>query len=256
MIFEEHDRVFYTANPLAEVVCQFTFPRNYMIETTLPADFQAAIGKGYSSVETRQQLQLNFESNEISSKQTGSKYVYDFSTGNSEHTISLSSDYIAVRTTNYVNWEGFFSHVQLAINAFMKSYDVPHFKRVGLRYINVIDREKLGLADESWASLVRGSILGILADENIPQEDILGNSCSTLFQLEFGRCAMNTGLNIPDGGRNPRFVIDTDFFTDEPISELNHAFDILKKFNSSARDAFRWSICDNLHKALSPQPPK
>jgi uncharacterized protein (TIGR04255 family) len=250
MKFPETERVIYEKNPLAEVVCQLRFPRILAIDDRIPADFQTALGAEYPFVETREVVQFNFgESNQV--KRTH----YDFSTDGRTYTISLSSDALVITTSKYERWEIFIAHIEHATKCLSSVYSVPIFTRIGLRYIDVISRELLGLREERWSNLIRPSALGLLYEDAVPIEDVIELSAAHIFKLnECDKVMLRTGLGRTEGtGDEIVFVVDGDFFRDEPVKSLSDTLAILAEFNKAAGSAFRWIIDRRLHDALVPR---
>ena len=56
---------------------------------------------------------------------------------------------------------------------FIRIYKPAYFERVGLRYVNIISREKLSLRDSAWKELIAPAYLGAMAEEDVREEDCL-----------------------------------------------------------------------------------
>ncbi|MGU3468078.1 TIGR04255 family protein [Methylobacterium sp. C33D] len=251
MKFPETDRVIYDNNPLAQVICQIRFPRILAIDDRIPADFQHSLGDQYPFVETKEVVHINFgETNQT--KRTH----YDFITEDKKYKVSLSSDAISIDTASYERWEVFSRHVDHAIRCLSKVYSVPVFTRIGLRYIDIISREKLGLKDLRWSDLIISSALGLLHEDAVPVEDVLELGAAYLFKIgEVDKLTLRTGLGRSDKTKDEIiFVVDGDFFRDEPVKGIDDTLSVLRDFNKSAGSAFRWIIQQRLHDALGPKP--
>ncbi|ASP19999.1 sporadTIGR04255: family protein [Antarctobacter heliothermus] len=251
MDFPEKPRVLYTRNPLAEVVCQMRFPRLLELDESVPADFQRALGKTYPTVDSRETATFRVGGGDATSSPVSRKVVYDFTTRDSKYTISLCSDFVAIKTESYERWEDFFSHIKNAVGALRGAYDIPYFSRIGLRYVDVIKREDLGLADTSWSELIRESALGLLGDDEIENEKIVNQHSTTLLALTRGFVAIQSGIVVGDSGQN-NYIVDSDFFFDTPTEDDADAYELLAYYNKAARNAFRWFIKERLHDAMEP----
>ncbi|WP_283966820.1 TIGR04255 family protein [Tritonibacter sp. AK171] len=255
MEFPERPRVVYGRNPLVEVVCQLRFPRLLLLDREVPSEFQTAIGKDFPIVDSREEVRLSFSRGSQSPTPMSHRQVYDFSTGDKKYIVSLCSDFLAVKTQAYERWEAFHAVLHTAMSALMASYDVPHFTRVGLRYVNVIDKCEIGLEDASWSELLRTPALGLLADNDVSLSDIGEQSSTTLIKLNEGKVVVRTGLHFPSPNEAPMFKVDSDFFLDDQVEGVERATNLLGSYNQAAGNAFRWFITDRLHDQLEPTDP-
>lgn len=255
MEFPDVDRVIYRENPLAEVVCQIRFPRILAIDERLPAEFQERIGENYPFVETQEVTQFSLGVGEQASPALRTHYV--FRTEDEAASITLCSEYVSIRTERYERWERFKCHIEAALEALHSSYSVGPLTRIGLRYIDLISRDKLGLQDEKWSDLVRSAALGLLAEPDVPIESVEELRSATVIQLDGGgKVAVRTGLAEVAGATDEQlFLFDCDFFETNRTKGVNHALEICDEFNRKAGKAFRWVIRDRLHDALGPTSP-
>ena len=253
MKFPDVERVIYQKNPLVEVVCQCVFSRIFAIDERVPAAFQQALGANYPIVETRELV--IFPMNATSDSSTSKRTQYLFSTEDRRFTIALVSEFIAVSTQNYREWPEFVRHVEAALAALSHSYAEQTFTRIGLRYIDVVRREALGLGGLPWTELIRPSALGLLGEDEIKKDDLLEfNSVTALSLDEVGKAQIRTRLSpYQDDGNALVFTIDSDFFEESPVKGRDNAVRILSAFNKEAGRAFRWFITKRLHEALEPE---
>lgn len=142
-----------------------------------------------------------------------------------------------------------------AFDALNKIYAPSFFLRIGLRYINIIDREKIGLANVPWSKLLRPELIGELAlagfEENasevkrtirvrLPDD----HNCGIFLQHGFAKRKSNSEIV---------YRIDFDYYRDGK-AEVGDVKSTLDKFNGMAGRAFRWCITDILHRQLKPIP--
>lgn len=223
-----------------------------MLDESVPADFQKILGTNYPIVDSRETATINFGEVDGRVSPVSRRVIYDFSTLDNSYTISLCSDFIAIKTEKYERWERILNHIEVATEALLACYIIPHFSRVGLRYVNVIDKRALNLESTSWKDLVRASALGLLGDDEVRPNDICEQSATTILSLSQGRVAVRSGVAISDGEKYHKFVIDSDFFSESPAQSEADASRLLAYYNKSARNAFRWFIQERLHQALEP----
>lgn len=250
MEFPDRERVVYERNPLVEVVCQVRFPRILALEERVPADFQLALGSNYPHVETREMFPVFPTDSQPLSK----RVIYDFSTADSRYKVSIGSDFLSVSTAQYERWEHFVAHVEKALKSLEEVYAPPMFTRVGLRYQDVVIRRKLGLEDVPWTELIRNTALGLLAEDAIPDDDVVDAQAVTVIKLAAGKVACRYGLQYVPDMQETGFIIDTDFFCENETYGSHDALDLLRQYNVAAGRAFGWFINERLHAALGPQP--
>jgi uncharacterized protein (TIGR04255 family) len=262
MPFPDSERVIYNKNPLIQVICQFRFPAILRIDSELPAEFQERIrdqypifrekpiGSGSIPQEIIQQLPPAIVNSMIGE---GNK-AYEFATDGDFWIVSLTRDFLALTSNQYVRWEQFKKYLQEPLTALIDIYVPAFFSRIGLRYRNVIDRLDLGLVDATWAELLNPYIAGELAATDVGNlgGEILDVTRVTHIQLgERDQVRVQHGLVTDDSGET-RYLIDNDFFTNER-TEVSDGLARLDHFNSENRKLFQWCITERLHTAMEPR---
>jgi uncharacterized protein (TIGR04255 family) len=262
MPFPDSPRVIYKKNPLTEVLCQLRFPSILRIDAEPPAAFQERVRRQYPLYREgiRQEIALPQLPKQIAQRlveELGFHKIgraYDFLSADSEWTVGLTRDFLALSTQRYERWERFREHLQVPLRSLLEEYAPLFFTRIGLRYQDIIRRSTLGQEDARWSKLLQPHISGELASD-----DVAGDLESTMRQ---------TVIRLPDGRSRVRiihglielseptevcYVIDSDFYTDQQ-TEPEDAIDTLNAFNTQARRLFRWCITDRLHQSMDPQP--
>ena len=158
-------RVKYNRCPLVEVIFQLRFPTILSINSKQPADFQEKIRKEYpfydEGIEEQNELLINTNGKSAQVKSSQNKN-YSFVSVDKTYKVNLTSTFIAISTRKYTQWEEFSEKVRQVVKAFQETYEVPFYTRVGLRYIDVIQRSVLGLSNEKWSDLVKPHVLGVV----------------------------------------------------------------------------------------------
>ena len=130
-------------------------------------------------------------------------------------------------------------------------YPPNFFTRVGLRYVDRIDRSELGLEALPWKELLASHITGALGSS--VQSDVMNLDSRCDIQLAEGKglLRLRTKLEEPTSEDGSVFVIDSDFFSvgRTERSELSDQLDFL---HARADRLFRWCITDRLHEAMEP----
>ncbi len=268
MPFPESARLVFGLNPLQEVVCQLRFPTILEIKTSEPASFQKRLKPGYPLYNREEMAGLPAEIraavpadiSDILARlpigRRGEDGVHKFSTENSGRTISLAPEFLAVTESEYGRWEQFRSEIELAREALEKEYEPAFYSRIGLRYIDIIDREELDLGDTPWSDLIEPPTIGMLGASEVSPKVQEINSV-VLVELgddlvPGGRVRVRHGLMKLENAHDV-YRVDADFFTGER-SNASDVVGILDVFNKVAGNLFRWTITDTLQRALRPKP--
>jgi len=253
MVFTESQRVVFNKNPLVQVICQLRFPPILSIVSREPADFQEKVRATHPLYEKGpalpQEIAAILAQLPIAAP-TQEGIVHKFLSEDRTSEIDLTRDFVAIATTKYRRWEEFQQTVRLAMEALESNFRPAFYSRIGLRYRDVIDRNRLGITDTPWSELIRDSIIGLLADQSIGNNVV---SAQSQTQIDLGAAEslllQHGSTPLPSGGQG--YAIDADFHT-EAKRAGNEVFDVLGRFNREAGNFFRWAITPKLSAALEP----
>lgn len=262
MPFPKTERIIYQNNPLINVICQLRFPPILKIDNELPALFQDAIRETYPNYNEQSGLlqisekKINIrEQEDFFDRLIGQTILkeHKFSSADNIWTVVITRTFLALSSTRYEKWEDFREKLEFVFKTFNEIYKPGYYTRLGLRYIDVIDRAKLNLSGIDWSELLENHILGIIST---PQGKYIKNfDCKYEIELEDSKSqvALKTSFvrnRVEINGENC-FVIDSDFFnsyktdTDDIFVKLNYLHD-------RATRLIRWIIKDKLHIAMNP----
>lgn len=236
------------------------FPAVLRVDSEPPFKFQEALRIEYPIYKEEQTTNLRFNFPPDANPPSNpfllrGRNVYKFSSEDLVWTITLTRDFIAISTTAYARWENFKEHFENPLKFFVDEYNPPFYTRVGLRYIDLIDRANLGLQGVSWRELLKPHIAGELSSVEVGDR-VLSCANQAIISLDDeSRILLNHGL-VNNNGNNPdnfSYLIDCDFSTDKK-TEINNVNDRIDHFNQHAGRLFRWCIADRLHDALVPHP--
>ena len=214
MLFSDNSRYSYAVNPLIEVICQLRFPTILSIGSTDPAQFQEAVRGDFPRYAARQeQQQARITNGRL--EQVPPITNYNFISADGFWKINLTKDFIALSTLRYTRWEDFAQKLDKVLALFIQIYQPAFFERIGLRYVNAISRQKLGLEGELWDDLIESPFIGVLAEPDVDQDRVNKNSLDVEMTLEQGcRLKLHAGPGmLGDGKRDPepKFILDGDF---------------------------------------------
>ncbi len=263
MPFPESDRVIFKKNPLEKVICQLRFPPILKIDKEIPSEFQEKIREKFPKYELLEEPNIPLPPELKSSDPSNIVNMAFSSLGNKNHKFSTEDDswdinlkrtFLALTARNYESWEDFWEKLQDPLNALLNIYKPSYYSRIGLRYIDVINREALGLKETSWNDLLIPQVLGLLSS---PVGEKIQSSESTYFvQLGNGDsiARIRTVFEKTTEENDHMFKIDTDFFLSQK-TEVDNAKEILERFALLGGRLIRWIIKKKLHTAMKPQEP-
>lgn len=253
MVFPDSERVIYDNNPLKQVICQLRFSAILAITSKdkEPADFQDRVRGIYPEYERTFSPIPKELADMFPVPPEG--LIHKFQTVDHKHEIDLAQHFIAVATTEYTRWENFEEAIRLATGALEQIYAPPFYSRIGLRYINVIERENCGLGNVPWGQLIRSSIAGLVAESDLTGRAQITQS-QALVRLDQPNeyLTLRSGL-IPQPGGTEKYDIDADFYRDGNTAPAE-TLSILERFNGEARNFFHWATREQLRTALGPRP--
>lgn len=210
-------RVFYKKCQLESVTFQINFNPILSIETDFPAEFQKEIINEFpfysEYIETRQiQIDDNikFPLKQIDSK----KHV--FHSKDKQTILSLSSSYLSISVNRYEKFEKFLDPILYVSKIFYRIYNPIYFTRIGLRYIDLFRRSKLGLENSSWNELIKDEYLGFY--KNIKNDELKRMRNEYLIEInENSVVRILTGFVYTKAeqlNEKPElcFLLDSDFF--------------------------------------------
>ena len=177
---------------------------------------------------------------------------YKFLTENRATFVDVTSSSVTLTTTTYREWRDFQALLSLCKNAFVEIYAPPFYSRVGLRYVNWIDRDSLNIPTAPWQDLLHKSILGELGEHFIEQNvEEMQKSIRVRNSDKLGGFLLQHGLfkQVPNG--NNCYFIDFDFYADQK-TEIANAAAVLDSLHNRSGLAWRWCISPKLHAALGP----
>ncbi len=238
------ERCVYTTNPLADVICQLRFPEILTIETSLPAAFQEAIRADFPQYTALKEKHPD-------GKQTNN---YVFMTKDGAYRVNLTSRFISLTCAKYTCWEDFAAMLDKPLAAFIQIYKPAYFERIGLRYLNFISRNALGLQDTPYRELINPCYLGVLALETVSEPATARSTVDADTALRGGcRVKLHAGPGkVKHAGKEDpevKFILDLDLYMPGNI-DVNLSAGSLQTLHSQSYGLFRGAITDTLHDAM------
>lgn len=258
-LFPATPRVVYRQSPLLDVICQVRFPPVLRIESEAPASFQEAIRSKFPLVERRatgvEIAGLPVELSRLVAMSGQQTIQYDFRSEDGNHTLTLVPDFLALTSKSYGRWEDFTALLAPALTALENVYKPSFYTRIGLRYRNQIEPEKLGLSAAPWSNLLSKNVLGELVGSDV--DGVVFSEAYRHLRLHFADSKVSVylqhGLGTAIGGGRAPYVVDVDVYTEQK-TEVANEYSQLHQLHALAGRVFRWCVSDRLHEALGPNP--
>lgn len=254
--FPTFPRVIYQKNPLEFVVCEFRFPAILNIELEVPAKFQEAVRSEYPIFQ--ESVAANFAPPELlkllsNANALPSGKTYEFQSINGEWKIVLTRQSFSLTCTKYKRWDEFQRRLELPFAALTSAYSPELFVRIGLRYRDLISRERLGLTDVGWGELLQPGFVDIFHTPFAPMLLRSWQQVTLRLPRPDTQVTVQHGLLQASPQGEICYVFDSDFST-ESRTEPSNAIDLLRFFNRHSWSVFRSWISDRLHTAMEPEP--
>ena len=261
MLFSDHPRTHYRNAPAHEVICQLRFPSILTINTVEPADFQEAIRAEFPQYARRQDAAppritgLGGPNPKV--EQQPPVTNYNFVSEDNQWKLNLTKDFIALSTLRYPGWEEFALHLDKPLAAFIRLYKPAYFLRVGLRYVNVFSRSRLGLEGVRWSELFAPAYTAPMQDTSIAEVRVLNCGCDLTLKLDsWGGAKIHAGpgvvkRNAPGAPQDPevKFLFDMDLSMNGN-TPCTLAAGALETLHGHSTRLFEGAITDRLRDAM------
>lgn len=263
MLFSGHPRTHYEKAPAHEVICQLRFPTILTINNVEPADFQEAIREEFPQYARRQDVSapkvtgLGGPNPKV--EQQPPVTNYNFLSADGQWKLNLTKDFIALSTLHYSRWEEFARQLDKPLASFIRLYKPAYFQRVGLRYVNIFSRSKLGIEDTKWSDLIAPAYAGPLYEPDVSEENFLNCASDLLFQLDSScRAKIHAGPgrvknSTQSAPQDPevKFIFDMDLSMGGNVPCTLSAAG-LETLHGHATRIFEGAVTDRLRTAMEP----
>lgn len=245
----------YQKAPLIDTIFQLRFSPILQIETEIPASFQEKIRHKYPEYTTEnqfhQEISGNVESNQfINETRLTTTKIHVFSDSGEQTIVRLTRDSISLQTKNYRGWSIFKEDLLDVLHAFYDSYNGFAPTRIGLRYINILERTQLGLEKNiPWKTLLNDLFIGFYADDkycsDISSFDVKTNiSLSSNFGINI---ALASVVNV--NSNEPCLRLDFDCYSSSIAENISEDIEMLHDYDE---EFFFHAIKPELHEAMQP----
>lgn len=257
MLFSTNERYTYTASPLIETICQIRFPTILSIGSITPSQFQEGVRDEFPRYVAKEEPQPPRVVNG-KLEQVPPITNYNFISTDGLWKINLTQNFIALSTLRYGHWEEFAQKLDKLLALFIQIYQPAFFERIGLRYVNAISRNRLGLQNELWDDLINAPFIGILSEPDV--DETKASKCALDVELDLGNSRhlkLHAGPGLLGNGKQdpePKFILDNDFSVVEKEIPLQRIAEELSVLHDYAVRIFNAEITRELHEAMGATP--
>lgn len=240
----------FERNPLVAVVVQLRFHPVLKIADRI-ADFQ-------DRVRARFPVFVEGTSELVSFKPPDQVHVrkeqqFSFRKEDEAASILLGVEALALENRRHTGHRSFLDDVKLAVESLVEIYRPINPQRLGMRYINIVDREQIGQdlgRDVAWTDLVDEEFLRIPAGLSDLEATQFSTEISS--KVDEGALTLRYGI-LSDKDNRVHFRFDTDRYIDgllevETVMNRLHSFvdDIYAPFAAMVGPALReWMLVEN-----------
>lgn len=234
--------------PLVRVIAQLRFPEILSVEQgDLVAPFQKAIHEAYPVLRQEQIQGIVLGLGGASPGK--SKTAWRFSDATAHWRVSLTSEFLALETTNYVSRSDFFSRLKFLAGALGEYVGPSQVDRLGVRYIDRIT----GAAVNDLAQLVRPEVRGISG--TIVGTHAIHALSESVFDLSDARMLARWGCLPPGAIVDPAaiepieeksWILDLDMFSAAPVPfAIDSVIANAERYAECIYGMFRWAVTDD-----------
>ncbi len=240
---------------LKAVVCQLRYETLLRISYEPPITLQEGIRHMFPELEARKEaptIALRLFEGRLEPEITlpgevpqGEPTVWNFHSSDMTWTAGLSGSSLSLETSAYTNFQEFSDRFALLIQAFLAAYpSIDHFTRLGLRFVNIFDREQFG--GNGWRFRFNPTLMGIAADAH------LGPSVTASVQ-QFTLSEEDWTITVRHGtepGGDYRLDLDHSVAKSVATAEV---LDRITSFNARLYNIFRWAISEEMYNDMGPR---
>ena len=172
--------------------------------------------------------------------------------------LNLTQGFIALSTLSYPGWEDFAARLDQPLAAFIQVYRPRDFQRVGLRYVNLFSRARLGLEEVPWADLFSPAYTAPLREPDAEKCRLLSCGTDLTLQLDSScQARIHSGLGhvksqgLEEQSQEVRFILDIDLSMSGSVS-CSLAAGALETIHAHAARIFEGALTEPLRNAMEP----
>lgn len=236
-----YPRFKYRRTALETVVCQLRFNPILKIGQEMPVAFQDLVRNAFPKFLREESAGFRIAAGAVEALPP-SPTISRFRTEDDAWTAGLAVDNLSLETTEYQDFPDFERRFAVLERALQSVYEIDHYVRVGLRYVNVFRSDDF---PGGWLDKFNAQLLGPMGDP------ILGSKVVESRQV-FALADEDLTIVIRHGMEEGRYRLDIDHATEARV-EARDVGECLRAFNQRIYQVFRWAISETMHQGMEPE---
>jgi uncharacterized protein (TIGR04255 family) len=235
-------------NFLNEVILQVNFNNPVRLTSEMIRTFHESLPFKKKEYQERdiKGVEIKFEKDNESLNMTRIGKSGIFQINDYDHTVKFILDHekFLFSTSKYEHFSLFFEDFKKGFQAFQGTNKVTEYKRLGLRYINIIslaEEEIKNISD--WREFIKSAYIPDYPGVNILETELTLRRNMNRFVLGDGEVFMNINLGLwnnsfPGKITDREFVLDIDCYIDNKILSENDILEMTSGMNEKAFKCF------------------
>lgn len=166
LVLPDPDEARLENSPLRLVVCQVRHSRTVGVsDAGLVVEIQRRIGEQYPDASPYEQQEVIFTAGPggANANTRQGQQGWQFKSEDGTWTLTLQTDFFSIETSDYHDWTDFRERFEALLGGVAQVYSPKLEQRIGLRYVDEIERPDLSTPHE-WRGSIADDILGPVAD--------------------------------------------------------------------------------------------
>lgn len=224
------DHRVFERNPLVAVIVELRYHPILKVPAKV-ADYQETVRARFPAFQQLQTQTINLGPGPV---QVRPSETYCFAKPDESAMLSLSTASLSLESRKHARREQLLADVKLGLDALLRVYGELSMTRLGLRYVNLVDKERVSQdlgRPSSWQQLISSRYLAVPADLAELEGTLF--ACEVASGMPRGAQVVRYGL-IKDADDRVKFRLDVDRYVDGPLEPG----DVIQSLDTFADDIF------------------
>lgn len=240
-------------SPLKLVVCQVRHDQNFAVSDAGRAvATHQRFADRYPEINPFEQAEVIFTAGpggaNADTKQP--QQGWQFKSDDERWTVTLQTSYFSLETSSYVDWDDFRTRFEELLDAVVTQYGPKLEQRVGLRYVDEIERRSAKQPSD-WAGLIQPGVLGPLGDPELGPSARAAQQIIEFEGPEQTRVTLRHGCEPLASGDGTVYRLDHDCSRQRGRAfESDQILSTLESLHTLALQVFQKAITPELYQEL------
>jgi uncharacterized protein (TIGR04255 family) len=203
----------FERNPLVAVVVELRYHPILKVHAKVP-DYQEKVRATFPAFQQVQSQTVNLGPAPVNVRYRDS---YSFAKADESAMLSLSMESVSLESRRHQRREQLFADLQVGLDALLGVYGPIAATRLGLRYVDIVDRDQIERdlgRPTSWDRLISSRFLSVPA--GLTDLDNTLFACEVASPEAYGAQTVRYGL-VKDSDGRTKFRLDVDRYVDAPF---------------------------------------